>query len=472
MNFHSTICRISAILLRAILKEDDFMMFSRRDLSKIIVPLIIEQLLSVTVGMVDSMMVSNAGEAAISGVSLVNTVNLLLVYLFSALSSGGSIIISQLLGKHDFDNAKAACKQLVWTVFTVAFMIMTISLVFRKQLLSLIFGSIEPDVMKNALDYFFFTAMGYPFLALYNGGAATFRAMGNSKISMIASLIMNIVNCIGNWILIFHFHMGAAGAAIATMFSRIVGASIMMVLLHNKHNVVYIEKIFKFKPNWTLIKSICGVGIPNGLENSMFQFGKVITQSLISTFGTMQIAANAVANTVTPLQYIPGTAIGLAMVTVVGRCIGAGEKEQAKKYARNLVLLSYASIITVSTVIVILLPQIVGLYNLSDASSDLARQLILIHTFNVCTIWPMSFTMPNAFRAASDVRYTMILSIISMWVFRVGLSYLLGGHMGYGVVGVWIAMGGDWLFRAVTFGARYIRGTWLTKYKPVAAESN
>ena len=472
MNFHSTICRISAILLRAILKEDDIMMFSRRDLSKLIVPLIIESLLGVTIGMLDSMMVSNAGEAAVSGVSLVDTINLLLVYLFSAIAAGGSIIISQFLGKRDFDNAKAACKQLVWTVFTVAFMIMTISLVFRKQLLSLIFGSIEPDVMKNALVYFLFTSLGYPFLALYNGGAAIFRAMGNSKISMIASLIMNLINLIGNWILIFIFHMGAAGAAIATTLSRIVGASIMMVLLHNKHNVVYIEKIFRFKPNWTLIKAICGVGIPNGLENSMFQFGKVITQSLISTFGTMQIAANAVANTVTPLQYLPGSSIGLAMVTVVGHCIGAGEKEQAKKYARNLVLLSYASIITVSTVIVILLPQIVGLYNLSKASSDLARQLILIHTFNVCTIWPMAFTMPNAFRAASDVRYTMILSIISMWVFRVGLSYLLGGYMGYGVVGVWIAMGGDWLFRAVTFGARYIRGTWLTKYKPVVAESN
>ena len=441
------------------------MLFTNRELKKIIVPLFIEQLLGVTIGMLDTVMVASAGDAAVSGVSLVDSVNLLVAYVIGALASGGAITISQLLGARNKEYSNKAVKQLVWVVFVVAVTLMTIMLVFRKSLLSLIFGSIEADVMANAQIYFLFTAMSYPFLALYNAGAAIFRAMGNSKISMRASLIMNLINFCGNALLIFVFKMGAAGAAIATLFARMVGAGIMMYLVHNKKLEVYLEKILSWKPDWMLIKRICAIGIPNGLENGMFQFGKVITQSLISSFGTVAIAANAAASALNSVQYTGGGALGMAMVVVVGRCVGACETEQAKKYAKKLLFIAYSIVGTLSVLMAVFSGPLVGIYGLSAESTELAQKLFLLHCAAVCTVHPTAFCLTNSFRAASDVRFTMVISMVSMWIFRVGLSYVFGKYMGLGVMGVWYAMVCDWTFRAIIFGTRFVRGTWLTKYK-------
>ncbi len=437
------------------------MLFTRRDLAKIIVPLMIEQLLAISIGIIDSMMVSSAGEAAVSGVSLVDTLNLFWVYLFSALAGGGAVVISQFIGKKDYKRASASAKQLLWVVFLVSSTLTVIVVTFKTPLLKLVFGSISPEVMANARIYLLITALSYPFLGLYNSGAAIFRAMGNSKISMFASIVMNIFNVCGNAILIFVFKMGAAGAAIATLIARFIGASMMLILVHNKKNTVYVEKLHIFKPDIILIKKICSIGIPNGLENSMFQFGKVMTQSLISTFGTIQIAANAVGNALATLQYVPGNAIGLTMITVIGRCVGAGEKEQAKKYAVKLLGIAYTAITVISVFMWIFKEPIVSLYGLSSQSSKLACELILLHCLAVSTVWPSGFTLPNSFRAASDVKFTMIVSVCSMWVFRVGLSYVFGLYFNLGIKGVWYAMFCDWTCRAVIFIIRYIKGVWL-----------
>lgn len=443
------------------------MLFTNRELTKIIVPLIIEQFLAVTIGMLDTVMVARAGEAAVSGVSLVDSVNLLMVYTFSALASGGAVTISQLIGAGKKDKTNNAAKQLVWVVFLVSATVMTAVLVLRKQLLSFIFGSVTKEVMSNAKIYFLFTAVSYPFLGLYNAGASIFRAMGNSKISMKVSLIMNLTNLVGNALLIFKFNMGAAGAAIATLFSRVLGAAVMIYLVHNKNLPVYIEKIFSYKPDFHIIKRICAIGIPNGMENGMFQFGKVITQSLISSFGTVQIAANAAANGFAPIQYAPGGAIGMAMVVVVGRCVGAGKTDQAKMYAKKLLKIAYIMMASISLVMAVFSKQLVGFYGLSPESTAIARNLLVIHSFAIALVHPLAFCLTNAFRAASDVRYTMTLSITSMWIFRVGLSYVFGKYMGMGVMGVWCAMFCDWIFRAVCFGTRFVRGKWLTKYKAI-----
>ncbi len=440
------------------------MLFTKKEITSIMVPLIIEQALAVTIGMVDSIMVSSAGEAAVSGVSLVDTVNILLIYVFSALAGGGAVVISQYLGAKDYNKANSSSKQLVWTVFFASFFIMLVSLIFRNQILGLIFGSIEPAVMKNAQIYFLFTAMSYPFLGIYNAGAAMFRAMGNSRISMIASAIMNLINVVGNAILIFGFRMGAAGAAIATLFSRIAGAILIMALVQQKKNLIYVDNVFRYKPDFDIIKRILRIGVPNSLENGMFHFGKLLTQSLIATFGTVQIAANAVGNTLASLQYIPGTAIGFTIVTVVGRCVGAGRKEEAKKYTARLVGVNYAILLGLSAVLCVFAKPLTGFYNLSPESSEIAYHLLLLHSVAVCTIWPVAFTLTNAFRAASDIKYPMILSAISMWVFRVGLSYVFSIYFDMGVFSVWLAMICDWIFRASIFAVRYIRGTWLTKY--------
>ena len=441
------------------------MLFSRKDLSKIILPLFIEQALAVTIGMLDTVMVSTAGEAAVSGVSLVDTVNLLLVYLFAALAGGGAVVISQFIGQREIKAAKESAKQLTWVVFFASSLLTIFAVSLRAPLLKLIFGKIEADVMENAKIYFLFTALSYPFLGLYNAGASIYRAQGNSKASMLVSLLMNGLNVGGNALLIFVFDMGAAGAAIATLFSRIVGAIIMIVMACKKNKQVFVEKLFRYKPDFKLIKRVCGIGIPNGLENGMFQLGKVITQSLISSLGTISIAANAAANSLTSLQYIPGNAIGLAMITVVGQCIGAGEKEQAKKYSRRLVGLTYLCIMGISSILCIFSKGLVGLFGLSQEATSLAQKIIYINSISVCTIWPIAFTLPTSFRAASDVKYPMVLSVISMWVFRVGLSFVFSKWLDMGVMGVWYAMYVDHLFRAVMFAIRYLKGKWLTKYK-------
>ena len=446
------------------------MLFTSKDIKKIIVPLIIEQLFAVTIGMLDTVMVSHAGESAVSGVSLVDSLNLLMVYIFTALASGGAITISQLLGAGKKEHTNNAAKQLVWVVFSISTLIMAIVLVFRAPLLSLVFGSITKEVMANARIYFLFTAMSYPFLALYNAGASIFRAMGNSKISMKVSLIMNLLNFGGNALFIFVFRLGAAGAALSTLIARIVGAVIMLYLAHNKNLPVYLEKLHLYKPDFRIIKRICAIGIPNGMENGMFQFGKVITQSLISSFGTVQIAANAAASSLSSLQYTMGGAVGLTMITVVGQCVGAGEKEQAAKYAKKLLGLSYTLMASVAVIMAIFAKQLVGLFALSEQSASLAVILLTMHSVAIATVHPTAFSLTNSFRAANDVKFTMILSIISMWIFRVGLSFVFAKHLGMGVIGVWCAMFCDWTFRAICFGTRLMKGTWLTKYKALETE--
>lgn len=440
------------------------MLFSNKDLTRIIIPLIVEQLLAVTIGMLDTVMVAQAGEAAVSGVSLVDSVNLLMIYVISALAAGGAVVISQLIGAKQKEYANEAAKQLVWAVFTISALAMTVVLVFRTSLLSAIFGSIEPEVMENAKIYFLFTALSYPFLALYNAGASIFRAMGNSNISMKVSIFMNLLNLGGNALLIFVFHLGAAGAAIATLFSRIVGAGIIMFLVHNKSLSVYVENVFHYKPDFNLVKRICAIGIPNGAENGMFQFGKVITQSLISSFGTIHIAANAAASGLSALQYAPGGAIGLAMVTVIGRCMGAGETGQAKKYARKLLGMAYAMMATIAIIMAIFARPLVELYNLSYESTELACKLLIVHSVAIALVHPTAFCLTNSFRAANDVKFPMMFSIMSMWICRVGLSYVFGKYMGLGVIGVWYAMICDWIVRALCYGTRFIKGIWLTKY--------
>ena len=443
------------------------MRFSKQDMRRILIPIVIEQLLAVTIGMADSMMVSSAGEAAISGVSLVDTVNLLLLFMFSALSAGGSVVISQTLGKGDVPLAGNAAKQLVWVVLAVSGTLTTAVLVFRKPLLALIFGKVEADVMSNALTYFFFTSLSYPFIGLYNSHAAIFRAMGNSKTPLVASVVMNVSNLIGNAVLIFVFHMGAAGAAISTLSSRVIGSVMMMILSRNRNNTLYIDSLFKCKFEKAVVKRICAIGIPNGIENSMFQLGKILTQSLISTFGTAQIAANAVGNNLVAFQYSAGGAAGIAMITIVGQCIGAGEKNEAKKYAAKLLRLAYTMLISVSLITCIFIYPLTGLYDLSPEAQGTAIKLVIAHSVAASIMHPMAFCVANSFRAASDVKYPMIMSIISMWVFRVGFSYVLGLYFHMGVMGVWLAMFCDWIFRATLYTIRFKRGTWLKKYKPL-----
>ncbi len=330
-------------------------------------------------------------------------------------------------------------------------------------MLTLLFGHIEADVMQNARIYFFLSALSYPFLAVYNSGAALFRSMGNSKISMYTSLLMNIVNVAGNAVLIFIFNMGVAGAATASLVSRALGALIMMVLLRNENLPIHIKDWFKFELHFDMIKNILHIGVPNGLENGMFQIGKILVQGLIATFGTAAMAANAMANNVASIAIIPGAAIGLAMITVVGQCVGADDFKAAKQYTIKLTKLAYICMAALNVLILLLCKPLVMVYGFSEETNRIATELIIYHSFCCMLIWPAAFTVPNGLRAANDVKFTMITSIFSMWIFRIGFSFILGQMLGMGVLGVWIAMTIDWVFRAVLFIVRLAREKWMYK---------
>lgn len=438
-------------------------LFTNQALKKLIIPLIIEQALAVTVGMVDTIMVSSVGEAAVSGISLVDMINVLLINIFAALATGGAVVSSQFIGAQKRDRANASASQLLFVTLVVSLLFAIAALVFQRPILNLVFGRIEADVMENALTYLFYSALSYPFLALYNACAALFRSMGNSRISMLTSLLMNGINIVGNSILIYGFNMGVAGAAIATLFSRIIAAIVMLVLIARSSNLIYVDFKTKFRPDWAMIKKILYIGIPNSFENSFFQLGKILVLSIVTMFGTMQITANAVANNLASFGCIPGQAMGLSLITIVGQCVGARDTKQAVYYTKRVLKYSHAAVLVTNLVVIVCLPWILQLYSLSAETAQYATTIILIH--NTCSIvfWPESFELPNALRAANDVRYTMWIAIISMLLFRIAFSYILGLGFGLGVIGVWIAMILDWIFRDIFFIGRFARGKWKQK---------
>ncbi len=454
------------------------MLFSRRDLIKITLPLIIQQILSVMVGMINSIMVSSSGEEAVSGVSLINTLDILLMLFFTALVTGGSVVVSQFLGKKDMKLVQASVKQLIYSSTFVAMVVSALAVTFRVPLLNLLFGDAEPAVMKHALDYFLYIALSFPVLSLYNAGAALFRVMGNSSVSMVTTILMNLCVVGGNFILITKLEMGAAGAAISTLIARTIFAVVILVLLHNRKNLIRVEKLFHYKPDFRIIRKILQIGIPYAIENCLFQFGKLLTQSLISTLGTTAIAANAVANNLADFQYMPGNAIGLAVITVVGRCIGAGEKEQAKKYSRILIGSMYATLWLVVLLTFLFSKPLIGFYNLSDISTATARQLLLTHAAIATFIWPLGFGLPHVFRSASDVNFPLMVSITCMWVLRVAGAYFLALEnisvfglaipgLGLGIYGVWYAMFADWVVRAILYAWRYFSNRWLKHFDAI-----
>ncbi len=439
------------------------MLFSNHDIRKLIIPLMLEQILGITIGAVDSMMVAGSGESVLSGVSLVNTLNTLSVYLFSAMTTGGSVIISQEYGKGKQDDVMRASKQLVWASFFVALAITIVCMILHKKILTLAFGSVEAEVMRSASVYFFIMLMSYPLSAVNNGVTSVMRVGGDTKTPLKISLLTNVLNVIGNAVFIIVLDMGAAGAAIASLLSLIISTIIRVAVIHRKDREVYIDNIFSYKPDWGMIRRICSIGIPNALEHSTVQFGKILTMSLISGFGTYQIAANSVCGTLANYQLIPGGAVCTIMVIIVGRCIGAGEKQESRRYVLKLIRLAYYMTIPVCLIMCLSSPLLMKLYSLSDEAAYLGQKLLLLNSVGMCTLWPLGCIFPSAFRAAGDVKYPMVVSVMSMWLMRISMSYLLGKYMGMGVMGVWCAMVFEWLVKTIIFGLRFIRGTWLEK---------
>ena len=443
---------------------DEKPLFSRRRLLALFIPLVIEQLLGTTVGMADTVMVASVGEKAVSSVAIVNSVNNLIIMLLSALATGGAVVVAQYIGRQEIMNARVAAKQLLYSTAGLMLLLALAAALWNGPILRLIYGpDLDPDVMAGAKIYFLITGLSYPFLAVYNACAALFRSMGNSRISMVASFIMNVVNVTGNAILIYVYKWGPAGAAAATLLSRVVASVMMLIFIQNGNNLIYLEHPFRFKPKLDMIRRILTVGIPSGIENSIFQIGKLFVQSLVASLGTASIAANSILDSLWGVTMVPGMAVNLTIITVVGQCVGARRFSEAEQYTKKLIMTSVLALSLVGLPSILISGKLIGFFNLSSEATSICMRLYPLMIVTDILLWPLAFGTPNALRAAGDVRYTMVVAVISMWVFRVGFSYIFVKGLSFGLVGTWYAMFMDWACRIVCFVLRFKRGKWKEK---------
>jgi len=438
-------------------------LFSRKQIVALLMPLMLEQVLSGLMGIADTMMVTTVGESAVSAVSLVDSINTLVLQLLAALAAGGVIVCAQFLGRGETARANDAARQVMLISVLLSVAATVFCLLLRGPLLQLIFGSVERSVMDQSMQYFLITALSYPFIAAQQTASAVFRAGGKSAPPMVVTAIANAINIVGNAVTIFAFDMGVVGAALATLVSRIFSAMVLMVLLRNPGLIISVRSYFRIRPNKELIGMILRVGVPTGVENSMFQLGKLVVQSTVSTLGTAAMAAQAMTHMLNLVICMPSMAIGTGLLTVAGQCMGAGEPGQAKRYTRQFCVASEIAVVAMSVIILSFTPVITRVAGLSSESAALTRELLLIITIVKALFWVLSFTLPNCLRAAGDARFTSTISAISMWIFRVGGALVLCRGFDIGLIGVWIAWFADWLFRMVLYVWRYRSGIWQTK---------
>ena len=438
-------------------------MFSNRLICSLLIPVVLEQLLNSIMGTADTMMVSNVGSAAISAVSLVDSINVLVIQAFSALAAGGAIVCAQYIGQKNKEKANESARQVLFIITAISVAVSLICLVFQKPLLRLIFGSVEPAVMSASETYFVYTALSFPFIAAYDSAASIFRAQDNTKGPMIISMISNVMNIAGNAVMIWVFHMGVAGAALSTLISRIFCAVVVIIQLRKEREgqEIVVRDYFKIRPDWSMIRRILGLGIPSGVENSMFQLGKLAIQSTVSTLGTAAIAAQAMTNILENLNGIAAIGVGVGLMTIVGQCLGAGRKDEAVYYIKKLCVIAEVIIIISCLGVFALTKPITILGGMEKESADMCFHMVMWITIVKPLVWIMAFIPGYGLRAAGDVKFSMIVSCCTMWACRFCLCVFLIRVMGFGPMGVWIGMFADWTLRGIIFTWRFHSRKWL-----------
>ena len=417
-------------------------MFTNRMIRNLLVPVVLEQILNSIMGTADTMMVSNVGSAALSAVSLVDSINVLLIQAFSALAAGGAIVCAQYIGQRNYEKANMSARQVLFIITAISVVVSAVCLIFQKPLLRLIFGAVDADVMRASETYFFFTALSFPFIAAYDSAASIFRAQENTKGPMTISMISNIMNIGGNAVLIWVFHLGVAGAAISTLVSRIFCAVVVLWQLRKDRQPVVVKDYLKIRPDWSMIGRILGLGIPSGIENSMFQLGKLAIQSTVSTLGTAAIAAQAMTNILENLNGIAAIGVGVGLMTIVGQCLGAGRKDEAVYYIKKLCVIAEAVIIVSCLIVYALVRPVTILGGMESTSAEMCIHMMTWITIVKPVVWTMAFVPGYGLRAAGDVKFSMITSCCTMWACRFCLCVFLIRVLGFGPMGVWIGMFG------------------------------
>ncbi len=441
-------------------------MFTNKDLRKLILPLFVEQFLLMFVGIADTFTVSFSSEADVSGVSLVTSFNTVLIFLFTALASGGAVIISQYIGSKKENEASRAPGQLLMISALFSIVLTVLIVVFRAPLLRLLFGRIEADVMSACETYLFITTLSLPFLAVYDAGAALCRSIGKTNVTMYISIVANIINVVGNCVGVFALNMGAAGVAYPSLISRILSAVAVVIYCFRKQNSVRFRIKDIFCWDGGLLKKIMGIALPNGVENGVHQLVKVALSSMVALFGTYQIAANGVAQSIWSLAAIMGLAMAPVYTTVIGQCMGARDIDAANFYFKKLNKITLVLSILWNTLIFAITPLIVRHSAISQEAKELVIWLVLINNIFNGLAYPFAGSLGNGLRAAGDVKFTMIVSIVLTVAARLFFSALFGMWLGWGVIGVAIGMSIDLVFRGAIFIRRQKSQKW-TEFKVI-----
>lgn len=435
-------------------------MFTARDLFALMAPLAVEQALVMLVGVVDVAMISNVSEAAVSAVSLVDMMTYFFIVLFAALSAGGAVVVSQYLGARQPEEASQAGGQLIGFSFLLGLAVVAAMLVAEEPLLGFLFGSVEPDVMEAAWLYLLFVVLSLPFLSVYDGAAAIFRSMNKTSVTMYVSLAANVVNVAGNAVGVFVLQAGILGVAVPTLMARIFAAVVVLVLVRRPNQAVTVRLRDALRLKAAMVSRILTIAVPGAIENGTFAFGKVVVVAIVALFGTTQMAANGVADSIEKLAVLVVTANNLAVITVCGQYVGAGDNAGARYGVQQVMIVSFVATAALGLGEIALLPALRPLFAVTDATWSVACVLIIAHNLMAIAFHPAAFNLANALRAAGDVTFTMVVGIASLIICRLGTAYLVGVVAGWGIYGVWLGMGADWLARSVTFSLRWRSGAW------------
>lgn len=435
-------------------------MFSNRDLKNLIVPLFMEQLLVMLVGVADTFIVSFVSEAAVSGVSLVNSFNVIFIFMFTALASGGAVVISQYIGQKNSAAAGKTVSQLLMISALFSVFISLLVIWGNEALMGLLFGKVEPEVMSACVTYLRITACSYPVLAIYNAGAALYRSFGKTSTTMYISIVANTINVAGNLIGVLVLKIGVAGVAYPTLLARTFSAVMVTALCFSKRNPVYYEKQNIFTWDGLLRRRVLGIAVPNGVESGIFQFVKVALSSVVALFGTYQIAANGIAQSIWSMAALVTSSMGPVFITVIGQTMGAGDIDGAEREFKRLIKITVLFSLVWNGLIFAATPILMRFYAKEPETKALVILLVLIHnTFNALA-FPFADSLGKGLRATGDVRFPTAISIFTTVGIRLVFSWLFGIVFSWGVLGIAWAMCLDWTIRGMIFYLRFRSKKW------------
>ena len=412
-------------------------MFSNKQLKDMILPLLMEQFLLMLVGLADTMVVSYAGEAAVSGVSLVNSFNTIFINLFTALASGGAVVVSQYIGRRDMKMASESSSQLLMVATVFAVVISIPVLIWKVPLLKGLFGKVEPDVMEACKTYLRISVYSFPALGIYNAGTALYRSIGKTSVTMKISIVSNLINVAGNLIGVFVFRAGVAGVAYPSLIARTFSAVVITLLCFREKEVRYVGR-------W------------------IFQFVKVALSSVVALFGTYQIAANGISQSIWSVAALISVTMGPVFITVIGQCMGAGDIRQAEYYFRKLTKVTVCISVAWNTLIFLITPLLIKIFAVSRQTGQMILYLVLIHNIANAVVFPFADPLGKGLRAAGDAMFTMGISLVTTIGVRLIFSILFGIVLNLGVIGIALAMCLDWTVRGVIFWIRFRQGKWKT----------